>query len=73
MLVVAGRTTEFGSFYKFEPLTLCPIDKTPICLEMMSSDEKTWLNTYHKKVYQQLAPLLTTEEQIWLGKATSEI
>ena len=30
MLIVESQTTEFGPFYKFEPLTLCPIDKTPI-------------------------------------------
>ena len=73
MLIVESQTTEFGPFYKFEPLTLCPIDKTPIRTEMLTPDEKQWLNEYHAHVYAQLSPLLNEEEQAWLAKATCEI
>ena len=73
MLIIESQTTEFGKFYKFEPLTLCPIDKTPICTEMLTPDEKQWLNEYHAYVYAQLSPLLNEEEKAWLAKATSEI
>lgn len=73
MLVIESQTTEFGKFYKFEPLTLCPIDKTPICTEMLTPGEKQWLNEYHAYVYAQLSPLLNEEEKAWLAKATSEI
>ena len=40
MLIVPSQTTEFGEFYKFEPLTLCPIDKKPIRPDMMTPEEK---------------------------------
>ena len=73
MLIIESQTTEFGNFYKFEPLTLCPIDKTPICTEMLTPDEKQWLNKYHAYVYAQLSPLLNEEEKTWLAKATCEI
>lgn len=73
MLIIESQTTEFGKFYKFEPLTLCPIDKTPICTEMLTPGEKQWLNEYHAYVYAQLSPLLNEEEKAWLAKATSEI
>lgn len=73
MLIVESQTTEFGPFYKFEPLTLCPIDKTPIRTEMLTPDEKQWLNEYHAHIYAQLSPLLNEEEQAWLAKATCEI
>lgn len=73
MLIIESQTTEFGKFYKFEPLTLCPIDKTPICTEMLTPGEKQWLNEYHAYVYTQLSPLLNEEEKAWLAKATSEI
>lgn len=65
--------TEFGQFLQFEPLTLCPIDKTPIDLEMMSAEEKEWLNNYHQTVYDRLAPLLDEEDRTWLKEATSAI
>lgn len=65
---------EFGEFLQFEPLTLCPIDTTPIRREMMLPDEIQWLNSYHQHVYDELAPLLDDEaDRQWLRQATKEI
>lgn len=66
-------TTEFGEFYSFKTLTLCPIDTTPIIKEMLAPEEIVWLNEYHKFVYDRLSPLLTTEEKSWLKTKTNEI
>lgn len=73
MLVVFAKETEFGQFYKFEPLTLCPIDKEPICVEMLSTDERKWLNQYHRHVYEAISPLLNEQEKQWLRHATCEL
>lgn len=73
LIIRPYRETEFGRFLCFEPLTLCPIDKTPICLEMLTSDEKDWLNTYHRKVYDSLAPLLDGDDRRWLADACAEV
>ena len=70
MLVVFSRKTEFGQFYRFEPLTICPIDKTAVIPEMLSAEEIVWLDTYHSNVYEQLAPFLSPDEQEWLRHAT---
>ena len=65
---------EFGEFLQFEPLTLCPIDTTPIRREMMLPDEIQWLNSYHQHVHDELAPLLDDEaDRQWLRQATKEI
>ena len=65
---------EFGEFLQFEPLTLCPIDTTPIRLDMMLPDEIEWLNQYHQHVYDELAPLLDDEaDREWLREATLPI
>lgn len=66
-------TTEFGDFYSFKTLTLCPIDTTPIVKEMLTKEEIIWLNEYHKFVYDRLSPLLTEEEKGWLKEKTDEI
>lgn len=66
-------TTEFGDFYSFETLTLCPIDTTPIVKEMLTEKEIIWLNEYHKFVYDHLSPLLTEDEKQWLKEKTHEI
>lgn len=73
MLVVKDQETEFGVFYKFEPLTLCPIDKEAIVEDMLTDTEKGWLNQYHQTVYNELSPLLSEEEANWLKIATQKI
>lgn len=73
LLVVPHKKTEFGSFLRFEPLTLCPIDKTPIVPEMLSADERVWLNAYHRHVYEALYAMLEPDEQKWLADACAPL
>ena len=70
LLIVPAETTPFGDFLKFETLTLAPIDTTPIVFDMLSEEEREWLNNYHHRVYESLKPYLTAVEQEWLRKAT---
>lgn len=65
--------TEFGTFYSFETLSLCPIDTTPIIKDLMTAEELSWFNNYHQYVYDRLAPSLTDEEKIWLKAKTEAI
>lgn len=65
--------TEFGRFLQFEPLTLCPIDTTPIDMDMLTDEERQWLNNYHQTVFDKLSPLLEEEEKAWLKEATRAI
>lgn len=73
MLITHFCNGEFGEFLQLEPLTLCPIDTTPIRMEMMTRDEIEWLNDYHQHVYEELAPLLSPDEAAWLREATKKI
>lgn len=73
LLIEEYATTEFGRFLQFEPLTLCPIDTTPIDLDMMSDEEIGWLNDYHKLVYDRLSPLLDGDDKTWLKDATAPV
>lgn len=71
MLTVPSRKTDFGEFYKFEQLTLCPINTETILWGMLSSEEISWLDEYHETVYSKLSPLLSDEEKQWLRNATN--
>lgn len=73
MLVVESQEGMFGQYYAFETATLCPICKKGIVKSLLNSEEIEWLNKYHQKVYQTLAPLLNEEEQSWLQQATSKL
>lgn len=67
------KTSDFGTFLGFEPLTLCYIDTTLIDINMLTPHEIDWLNAYHSKVYQTLSPYLTEEENVWLAKKCTKI
>ena len=69
LLIVPAFETEFGRYLKMEPLTLCPIDKRPVVLDMLTPDERQYLNDYHELVFERLAPLLNPDEQAWLREA----
>ena len=73
LLIVPGQETEFGKFYQFEPLTLCPIDKGAIVVEMLTDEELKHFNDYHEMVYNRLATFLNEEEKAWLKEATSPL
>ena len=73
LLVVPAQETEFDKFYRFEPLTLCPIDKKAIATDMLSDEELAWINNYHQLVYNRLSPLVSKDEEIWLKEATNPI
>ena len=73
LVIVPAQESEFGAFYKFEPLTLCPIGKEAILIEMLNDEELNWFNEYHQMVYNRLKPFLNEEEQAWLEEATSPL
>lgn len=73
LLVVPYLSTECGDFLGFETLTLCPIETAPIIVSMLTPDERAWLNSYHKTVFEKLSPYLNDEEKEWLREATREL
>ncbi len=73
VVVEEGDETEYGSFLRFEDLTLCPMDRNLIVPELMSDDELDWLNSYHADVYKGLCNLLDEDEREWLKEKTAPI
>lgn len=57
----------------FEPITLCPFDRDAILPEMLSEEERKYLNAYHEKVYRVLESRLETEVRSWLREQTGEL
>ena len=73
LLIVPAQETPFGTFYRFEALTLCPIDKAPIDRSLLTAEEVEWLNSYHRTVYEKLSTRLDNETQQWLKEACSPL
>lgn len=70
VLIVKDGDTEWGEFYRFETITLCPIDTNLIDSSLLTSEEVAWLNDYHQRVYDELSPLLNEAEKSWLKQKT---
>lgn len=73
VLCTEDMDTAHGTFLRFEPLTLFPIDTTLIDRQLLSEADVAWLNNYHNKVYQELAPLLEDDERTWLQEKCQAI
>ena len=73
MLITEYMNTEYGRFLKLEPLTLCPIDKAPIDIDMLADEELDYLNDYHATVFKSLSPYLDDEMTEWLANACAPL
>ena len=73
LLIVPYKETEFGKFLQFESLTICPIDKTPILIDMLLPEEIDWINDYHQRVFDALSPYLSEDETDWLREACAPV
>lgn len=54
----------------FETITLAPIDRRLIDVILMTADEIAWLDSYHARVAETIAPLVDKDTQAWLRTAT---
>ncbi len=72
-LVLTDNSNEFEDFLELETLTLIPFDTKPILKEMLSDEEISWLNNYHKLIFETLKPNLSKELTLFLGSKTTEI
>ena len=71
--VVEAAKNSDGRFLRFRPLTLVPFDLAliePSCLTPQTLDV---LNDYHRRVFEEVAPLLTEEEREWLRGQTQPV
>ncbi|WP_294276937.1 aminopeptidase P family protein [uncultured Chryseobacterium sp.] len=71
--VKEAEKTDFGTFYEFETLTLCPFFKDTIVKDILSEEEVHWLNTYHRTCEEKLAPHLEGEVKTWFEKLVSPL
>jgi Xaa-Pro aminopeptidase len=57
----------------FETLTLAPIDRRLIDLNMLSAEELAWINDYHARVRHEVRSHVDEAVKIWLDAATAPL
>lgn len=66
-------SNDFGEWLEFETLTCCHIDTSAVLVDLLTREEKEWLNSYNEKVYRTLSPVLPAETAAWLRFKTAPI
>ncbi|HUY68374.1 MAG TPA: aminopeptidase P family protein [Alphaproteobacteria bacterium] len=70
---IAGGNESTRKFHGFETITLAPIDRNAINIEMLTGGERDWLNAYHARVRESLRPMLDESAKRWLEQVTRAI
>ena len=74
LLLVEERSfSDDAPFLGFETLTFCPIERSMILPELLSTAERAWLDAYHAEVLAVLSPALDPEDRNWLQEKCAPI
>ncbi|XP_027360008.1 aminopeptidase P1 isoform X1 [Abrus precatorius] len=77
VLIVKEADTKFNfgdkGYLSFEHITWAPYQTKLIDLNLLSPDERNWLNSYHSTCRDILGPYLDEVENAWLKKATEPV
>lgn len=68
-----SESTAYGTFYEFETLTICPFDRETILVELLSDEEKQWINNYHKWCKEKLSNELEGDVKKWFLEQVKSI
>ena len=71
--VTEAMKTEFGQFYTFEVLTCCPYERDLIEKEMLTVDEISMIDDYHKWVREMLIDMVDESSRDYLLAATEPL
>lgn len=58
---------------EFETITLAPINLDLVVVELLTAQERDWLNDYHARVRKTLAPLIPADIKGWFESATRAV
>lgn len=63
--VKEAEKTDFGTFYEFETLTICPFFREVLNIDLLNDKQKEWLNNYHQICKEKLEKHLESEVKEW--------
>ena len=73
MLCKEYGKSEFGNFFSFETITMCPIELKAVDFSMLTTEEIDWLNDYHQQVFDTISPHLEGDLLEYLREKTKAV
>ena len=73
LLVVPAAAQGKKPFLAFETLTLAPFDRRLIATDLLDPRTLAWIDAYHARVRETLAPDLAAEDKTWLTRACAPL
>jgi Xaa-Pro aminopeptidase len=75
LILVEPRTISGGErkMLGFETLTLAPIDRALVQVDLLTPEEVEWVDSYHSQVHDRLSPLVNGATRAWLEGATQPL
>jgi Xaa-Pro aminopeptidase len=65
--VLVVKESNIEGFLEFETITLYPYDFNMLDERLLSTKEKSWVNNYHRMVFDKVSPLLDEKTREWFG------
>lgn len=62
-----------GESLRHDSLTMVPFDRAAIRRDLLTPEQRAWLNDYHRKVYETISPYLNLQEKTWLKEETRSL
>lgn len=75
-LIVVRKAAPLGDnrpMYDFETITFCPIDTRLLLPDLLSPEERAWLDAYHLEVWEKLSPRVSPPSRAWLKTACAPL
>lgn len=76
-LIIVNKAEQLAggdiAMHSFETLTLAPFDRRLIVTDLLSNDEREWLDAYHARVVAEIGPMLDGEALAWLDQAAAPL
>jgi Xaa-Pro aminopeptidase len=66
-------TSSTRPFLTFDTLTIVPFERALIATDVLSLEERQWVDTYHARVWADLQSVVDTDTRAWLEQATQPL
>lgn len=70
LLCYEDEVNEYGDWLAFMTMTCTYIDTTPLVEELLTDEEKMFIDCFNTRVYEEISPELTEDEAAWLKSKT---